>query len=114
MPPSRTRTRCDHGLLERAFRGCRSPAEVILWAVPCYLQFPVSYRNLERMLADRGVAVEGGAMSGDLEPLRERARAACDSGRLYEGDRELMSVLLSRLAAAERGEVPPVEQEGPG
>src|SRR4051794_12932252 len=42
----------------RAFRGFRFPAEVILWAVRWCLQFPVSYRDLERMLADRGVEVD--------------------------------------------------------
>ena len=42
----------------RAFRGFRFPAEVILWAVRWYLQFPISYRDLERMLADRGVVVD--------------------------------------------------------
>src|SRR3712207_8095339 len=42
----------------RAFRGLRFPAEVILWAVRWYLRFPVSYRELELMLADRGVAVD--------------------------------------------------------
>ena len=42
----------------RAFRGFRFPAEGILWAVRWYLQFPVSYRDLERRLADRGVAVD--------------------------------------------------------
>jgi transposase, IS6 family len=42
----------------RAFRGCRFPAEVILWAVRWYLRFPVSYRDLEHMLADRGVQVD--------------------------------------------------------
>jgi transposase, IS6 family len=42
----------------RACRGCRSPAEVILWAVRRYLPFPLSDRDLERMLADRGVAVD--------------------------------------------------------
>ena len=41
----------------RAFHGFRFPAEVILWAVRWYLQFGISYRDLERMLADRGVAV---------------------------------------------------------
>ncbi len=45
----------DHG---RAFRGFRFPDEVILWAVRWYLQFPVSYCDLERMLADRGVVVD--------------------------------------------------------
>ena len=42
----------------RAFRGVRFPAEVILWAVRWYLMFPVSYRDLELMLADRGVEVD--------------------------------------------------------
>ncbi len=42
----------------RMFRGFRFPAEVILWAVRWYLQFPLSYRDLERMLADRGVQVD--------------------------------------------------------
>jgi transposase, IS6 family len=42
----------------RAFRGFRFPAEVILWAVRWYLQFPVSYPDLELMLADRGVKVD--------------------------------------------------------
>jgi transposase-like protein len=41
-----------------AFRGFRFPAEVILWAVRWHLKFPVSYRDLERMLADRGVEVD--------------------------------------------------------
>jgi transposase, IS6 family len=42
----------------RAFRGFRFPAGVILWAVRWYPRFPISYRDLERMLADRGVAVD--------------------------------------------------------
>src|SRR5215208_2924427 len=42
----------------RAFRGFRFPAEVILWAVRWYLQFPISYRDLEAMLADRGMEVD--------------------------------------------------------
>src|SRR3712207_1018048 len=42
----------------RAFRGFRFPAEVILWAVRWYLRFPVSYRDLEAMLADRGIEVD--------------------------------------------------------
>ncbi len=40
------------------FKGRQFTAAVILWAVRWYLQFPISYRDLERMLADRGVAVD--------------------------------------------------------
>ena len=42
---------------DRAFKGRQFTAEVILWAVRWYLMFPISYRDLELMLADRGVAV---------------------------------------------------------
>jgi len=40
-----------------AFKGRQFTAEVILWAVRWYLMFPVSYRDLELMLQDRGVEV---------------------------------------------------------
>src|SRR5271157_328126 len=40
------------------FGGRHFTADVILWAVRWYLQFPISYRDLERMLADRGVSVD--------------------------------------------------------
>ena len=37
------------------FKGRQFTAEIILWAVRWYLQFPISYRDLERMLSDRGI-----------------------------------------------------------
>jgi transposase-like protein len=43
---------------QHPFKGRQFTAEVILWALRWYLQFPISYRELERMLADRGVAVD--------------------------------------------------------
>ena len=42
----------------RPFKGRQFTAEVILWAVRWYLQFGISYRDLEAMLADRSVAVD--------------------------------------------------------
>ncbi|MGI4946145.1 MAG: IS6 family transposase [Janthinobacterium lividum] len=42
----------------RAFKGRQFTAEVILWAVRWYLMFPISYRDLELMLEDRGVDVD--------------------------------------------------------
>lgn len=44
--------------LAHPFRGFRFPAEVILWAVRWYLRFAVSFRDLEEMLAERGVRVD--------------------------------------------------------
>src|SRR5918994_2157916 len=40
-----------------SFKGRQFTAEVILWAVRWYLMFPISYRDLELMLRDRGVEV---------------------------------------------------------
>jgi IS6 family transposase len=40
------------------FKDRQFTAEIILWAVRWYLQFPISYRDLECMLADRGVQVD--------------------------------------------------------
>src|SRR3954470_6011239 len=41
-----------------SFKGRQFTAEVILWAVRWYLMFPISYRDLELMLADRGVEAD--------------------------------------------------------
>jgi IS6 family transposase len=43
---------------DQVFKGRQFTAEVILWAVRWYLMFPVSYRDLELMLMDRGVKVD--------------------------------------------------------
>src|ERR1700686_5246619 len=40
------------------FKGRQFTAEVILWAVRWCLMFPISDRDLERMLLDRGVEVD--------------------------------------------------------
>ena len=42
----------------RWFKGRQFTTEVILWAVRWYLIFPISYRDLELMLLDRGVVVD--------------------------------------------------------
>jgi transposase, IS6 family len=41
-----------------AFKGRQFTAEVILRAVRWHLAFPISYRDLELMLLDRGVGVD--------------------------------------------------------
>jgi transposase-like protein len=48
---------------DRPFKGRQFSAEVILWAVRWYLMFPMSYRDLELMLADRGVSVDHSTIS---------------------------------------------------
>jgi transposase, IS6 family len=43
---------------ERQFKGRQFTSEVILWAVRWYLQFPISYCDVELMLRDRSVSVD--------------------------------------------------------
>jgi transposase, IS6 family len=43
---------------DQSFKGRQFTSEVILWAVRWYLMFPISYRDLELMLLDRGVEVD--------------------------------------------------------
>jgi IS6 family transposase len=42
---------------DRPFKGRQFAAEVILWAVRWYLMFPISYRDLELMIQERGVTI---------------------------------------------------------
>ena len=56
-----------------AFKGRQFTAEVILWAVRWYLMFPISYRDLELMLLDRGVAVDHTTIFRWIQSLRRRA-----------------------------------------
>ncbi|OKN41755.1 transposase-like protein [Klebsiella pneumoniae] len=45
--------RNDDGFQVRHFQG-----DVILWAVRWYCRYPISYRDLEEMLAERGISVD--------------------------------------------------------
>src|SRR6201991_2076764 len=74
------------------FKGRQFTAEVILWAVRWYLQFPMSYRDLELMLQDRGVSVDHTtifrwiqAYAAELEKrIRPHLRPSNDSWRVDE------------------------------
>jgi transposase-like protein len=54
----RTRRRRSAPVPRSAFAGFRFPAEVIVLAVRWYLRFGLSYRDLEELLAERGIQVD--------------------------------------------------------
>src|SRR5215218_9721947 len=54
----RRRIRPVPALARSAFNGFRFPPEVILLAVRWYLRFGLSYRDLEELLAERGIEVD--------------------------------------------------------
>ena len=45
-------------MLDPIFSGYRFPPDVILWGVRWYCRYPISFRNLEEMMKERGVAVD--------------------------------------------------------
>jgi DNA replication protein DnaC len=53
MPAAASACRSASAGPGQCFKGRQFTAEVILWAVRWYLMFPISYRDLELMLADR-------------------------------------------------------------
>jgi IS6 family transposase len=77
---------------DQSFKGRQFAAEVILWALRWYLMFPISYRDLELMLQDRGVEVDHTtifrwtqAYAGELEKrLQPHLRLSNGSCRVDE------------------------------
>ena len=59
----------------QAFKGRQFAAEVILWAVRWYLMFPISYRDLELMLQDRGSRWTTRPSSAGSKPMRQSWRS---------------------------------------
>ena len=62
----------------KEFKGRQFTAEVILWAVRWYLMFPISYRDLELMLQDRGVAVDHTTLFAGSRLMRRNWRSGSD------------------------------------
>ena len=52
------RHRCSLAAPRSSFAGFRFPPEVIVVAVRWYLRYGLSYRNVEELLAERGIAVD--------------------------------------------------------
>lgn len=49
-----------------AFAGYRFPPDVILLAVRWYLRYGLSYRDIEELLAERGIDVDHGRLKARL------------------------------------------------
>src|SRR5271156_1574212 len=95
------------------FKGRQFTAEVILWAVRWYLMFPISYRDLELMLLDRGVEVDHTtifrwiqAYAEELEKrIRPHLRMSNGSWRVdepYVRGRDVGCISMGRWTAAGR------------
>ena len=57
------------------FRGRHFRSEVIVLCVPWYLRYPLSYRDLEEMMAERGLAIDHSTIARsvlDYSPILNR------------------------------------------
>jgi hypothetical protein len=79
---------------------------VILWAVRWSLQFPLSYRDLERLLADRGVAVDHTTMdrwvqrfAPELEIPAAKLVVFDTGGHLFVGRQDEVNAAVAEFLA---------------
>ncbi len=74
------------------FKGSQFERDIILWGVRWYVAYPISYRQLEEMMAERGVEVDHSSLNRWVRkyvPLLEKAfgqrrRAVGGSWRMDE------------------------------
>jgi hypothetical protein len=66
--------------------GYRFPREVIAVAVRWYLRYGLSYRDVEELLAERGITVDGGVALGE-----GGARTVLDRRPFRVGQRDMAS-----------------------
>ena len=87
-----------------SFKGAQYPKSVILYAVYFYARFPVSYRDLEEIMAERGVEVDHatlnrwvGKYAGALAEMAQDAGAELwlDGGHNAAAGQALASVLAA-------------------
>src|SRR6266446_6249452 len=95
-----------------AFAGYRFPPEVILLAVRWYLRYGLSYRDLEELLAERGVTVDHVTLYRWVQrftPLLIDAARPC---RHVVGDRWFVDETYVRVAGVWRYVYRAVDQHG--
>ena len=74
------------------FKGSQFERDIILWGVRWYVAYPISYRQLEEMMQERGVEVDHSSLNRWVlkytpaldKAFRQRKRAVGTSWRLDE------------------------------
>jgi putative transposase len=74
------------------FKGSQFEREIVLWGVRWYVAYPISYRQLEEMMDERGVAVDPSTLTRGVvkyapefeKEFRRRQRPVGRSWRLKE------------------------------
>src|SRR6476661_1590245 len=79
------------------FKGTQFEREIILWAVRWYVAYPISYRQLEEMMGERGVAVDHSTLNRwvmKYAPEFEKVfrRRQCSVGRSWRLDETYVKI----------------------
>jgi len=79
------------------FKGSQFEREIILWAVRWYIAYPISYRQLEEMMGERGVVVDHSTLNRwviKYAPAFEKAfrRRQCPVGRSWRMDETYVKI----------------------
>ena len=92
-----------------SFKGAHFPQEIILMGVRWYLAYPLSYRQVEELMEERGVDVDHATLQRWVVQDRaqlaaafhRRKRSVCRRGRMDETDRKVKGQwrYLSRAVA---------------
>jgi putative transposase len=83
-----------------SFKGAHFPKDIILYAVFFYVRYGVSYRDLEEIMAERGVKVDHATLNRwviDYSPLiaaeaKKRKRPVASSWRMDESVLQLSCI----------------------
>lgn len=62
------------------FKGGQFEREIVLWGVRGYVAYPISYRQLEEMMKEGGVAVDHSSPNRWVTKLRQRDFALSEAG----------------------------------
>src|SRR5262244_513138 len=79
------------------FKGSQFERDIILWGVRWYVAYPISYRQLEEMMGERGVAVDHSTLNRwviKYAPALEKAfrRRQCPVGRSWRMDETYVKI----------------------
>src|SRR5215470_7491723 len=79
------------------FKGSQFEREIILWGVRWYVAYPISYRQLEEMMGERGVAVDHATLNRWVikyapEIEKRFRRRQCPVGRSWRLDETYVKI----------------------
>ena len=78
------------------FKDSQFEKEIILWGIRWYVAYPISYRQLEEMMGERGVVVDHSTLNRWVikyaPEIEKQFRRQCPVGRSWRGDETFVKI----------------------